>query len=133
MAIISCKVTKNPKYYCKIQLKGLPTGGNSRQHWRAKYAEIKKWKGLIFDALSETMEGIPRKPIGRVKLRYTRCSSNSMDWDNLVISFKSVQDGLVEARVLHDDKITNIPDLPVYRQKKAKRGEGRIIIELWEL
>ena len=132
MTVISSKVTLKPKYYCKIQLKGLPTGGNSRQHWRAKYQEIKKWKGAIFDALRAS-KGIPSKPLQKVKLRYTRCSSNSMDWDNLAISFKSVQDGLVEARVLHDDKIKNIPKMPVYRQVKAKRGEGRIIIELWEV
>jgi len=117
-------------YEVKIRLEGLPTGGNSRQHWRAKHAETKKWKNAILKALGNR---IPEKPLEKVKLRYTRASSNVMDWDNVAISFKAIQDGLVEAGVMVDDKVKNIPEMPIYDQVKAPRGKGYVTIEVWEV
>jgi len=75
----------------------------------------------------------PEQPLQQVKLKYTRFSSSKMDWDNLVISFKAVQDGLVESGIMKDDKVKNIPEIPVYTQEKAKKGEGYIEIEIWEI
>lgn len=121
---------KDGKYYLKIMLSGLPTGGNSRQSWRAKYAETTKWKKAVFFA---TKGKLPPKPLKKVRLKYTRCSSNKMDWDNLVISFKAIQDGLVDAGIMRDDKVKNIPELPVYEQNMAKKGEGKVWIEIWEI
>lgn len=121
---------KENKYYCKITLSGLPTGGNARQHWTTKYTEVTKWKKRILAAVGSSA---PAKPLERVKLKFTRASCGSMDWDNMIISFKSIQDGLVEARILADDKITNIPEIPMYEQANAKRGDGYVVIEVWEL
>jgi Holliday junction resolvase RusA-like endonuclease len=117
------KTTGN--YYLRIELVGLPTGGNSRQHWRAKYNENKKWKNRIFKAIGSDK---PTEPLKKVKLEYERYSSSRMDWDNLVISFKPIQDGLVEYGIIEDDKIKNIPEMPKYSQYDSKRGEGKIVI-----
>jgi Holliday junction resolvase RusA-like endonuclease len=111
-------------------LKGLPTGGNSRQSWRAKYAETTKWKKAVFFA---TRNKLPSKPLKKVRLKFTRFSTSKMDWDNLVISFKAIQDGLVDCGVMRDDKVKNIPEIPVYAQGMAKRGEGKVKIEVWEI
>ena len=118
------------KYYIKIKLMGLPSGGNSRQHWRDKYTEVSKWKSAILKAVGDNK---PPSPLQKVKLRYTRSSSNTMDWDNVAISFKAVQDGLTEAGVIADDKIKNIPEMPIYDQVAGKRGKGYITIEVWEI
>tara|TARA_R100001530_G_C4279867_1_gene145300 strand:- start:124 stop:504 length:381 start_codon:yes stop_codon:yes gene_type:complete len=123
-------IKKDGKFYLKLDLKGLPSGGNARQNWRAKYAETKNWKSQVFFA---TKGKLPPKPLKKVKLKFTRHSSNKMDWDNLVISFKAIQDGLVNAGIVRDDKVKNIPEMPVYEQVLAKRGHGCVSIEIWEV
>ena len=53
----------------------------------------------------------------------------SLDWDNLVASFKCIRDGLVEVGVMVDDK----PSVLIaceHRWGKAKRGEGRICVRV---
>jgi hypothetical protein len=124
------------KFYINIELKGLPKGGNFRGNWYAKYAENAKWANKIKEAVGNN---IPKAPIKRVKLTYTRCSCScsgdqpGMDWDNLVISFKPIQDALVTCGILENDTINNIPDMPIYKQEIAKRGDGKIRVELWEI
>ena len=52
---------------------------------------------------------------------------------NLAISFKAIQDSLVECGVMKDDKVKNIPEMPEYGQGISKRGEGYIEVEIWEI
>jgi Holliday junction resolvase RusA-like endonuclease len=46
---------------------------------------------------------LPPKPLEKFTITVTRYSSRSIDWDNLVASFKSHIDGLVNAGVLAGD------------------------------
>lgn len=126
----SDKEEKPKKYHIKFSLKGLPPGGNFRGNWRAKFAVVKEWKTKVHNAVKLKL---PKKPLKKVKLRYTRHSCNMMDWDNLVISFKEIQDGLVESKVMKNDTVKNIPEIPEYRQKKAARGSGSVTVEVWEI
>lgn len=125
------------KYYIRIEIsetpkRKLPKGGNARQHWTAKYSEVAKWKRAMIEAIGNK---IPPKPLEKVRLRFKRCSAkaDNMDWDNLVISFKSVQDALVEALILENDTRKNIPEIPKYETEYAKNKEGKLIVEVWEV
>lgn len=131
----NCK--KMNKYHIRVELyetakRKLPKGGNARQHWTAKYSEIKRWKNAAIEAIGDK---IPKAPLEKVRLRFTRYSrgADRMDWDNLVISFKHVQDALVEAGILANDTRDNIPNMPIYETGYAKAKSGKIVIELWEI
>jgi len=125
------------KYYIRIEIsetpkRKLPKGGNARQHWKTKFNEVSKWKKAMIEAIGDK---IPKDPLKQARLKFKRCSAraNNMDWDNLVISFKSVQDALVEALILENDTRKNIPEIPVYETEFAKNKEGKLIVEVWEI
>lgn len=72
----------------------------------------------------------PKEPLQKATLILTRCSSRETDFDNLVISFKPIVDGLVDARVLADDTGQVIVSRK-YQWEKApgKKGLVRIRVE----
>lgn len=103
-----------------------------QRHQRAAYR--KAWHGLITELIGDD---IPPTPIKVAALRYTRASSVCPDWDGLVAGFKVVQDGLVNAGVLADDRMENTigfgGPMPEYRWEQTKRGDGFILVELVEV
>lgn len=74
----------------------------------------------------------PQLPLKKAKLTLTRHSSYEPDFDGLVSSFKQIIDGLVEAKILENDKRENI-DVPCYLWKKALRGHGKITVRIEEI
>lgn len=118
-------------YVFEFELKGLPRMSNSllRGHWRSRIAYTQRWKYQVrLACLGEE----PKVPLERAKLTLTRCSTNEPDFDGLVSGFKSIVDGLVEARILANDKQANIGQ-PVYLWEKAKRGMGQVKIKVEEV
>lgn len=113
------------KYRVEFTLNGLPATTNSmgRAHWAVKAKEANNWKTQVCWKIKE--HGGPLKPLEVARLTLTRFSSNEPDPDGLVSSFKHVIDGLVEACVLKNDKISNI-GMPDYRWVKCRRGQGSI-------
>ncbi len=71
----------------------------------------------------------PPEPLERAKLTLTRCSSREPDTDGLVSCFKHVVDGLVEAKVLADDRPSNI-GIPDYRWEKCSNKLSRIKVQV---
>jgi Holliday junction resolvase RusA-like endonuclease len=119
-------------YHVVIKVNSLPQNTNSnafRSHW-SKYAETKRWEKLIGAAVNGNL---PRNPVGKARILYIRRSCGTLDWDNLVGCFKPIQDALVRCQILSNDSIKEIPEIPVYKQEKVKRGEGSISIEIWEI
>lgn len=74
----------------------------------------------------------PTLPLKRAKISYVRHSSSPIDGDNLAISFKHVQDGLVHAGIIENDSWNHI-GMPNYSWKKATKKEGFITIEVEEV
>ena len=99
-------------------------------HWRSRQAETKRWHKRV--AQMVLASGRPVQPLSQARVRFERHSTTEPDFDNLVASFKSVRDGLVEARVLEDDKPA-ILRFSEYQWHKAKRGEGRIRVVVHEV
>lgn len=72
----------------------------------------------------------PSAPLDRYRLILTRFSSSEPDYDGLVMSFKGIVDGLVQAKVLANDKLSNSGIWDV-RWVKSKPKEGSIKVEVY--
>lgn len=120
-------MTEN-KYSLYFVLPGLPKLANQllRGHWRTKHGHAKTWKRAVWRACWHLR---PEQPLEKAKLTLVRCSSVEPDADGMIISFKPVIDGLVEAGVLADDKISNI-GIPEYKWERAKRGSGHVKVRV---
>jgi len=75
---------------------------NSRMNWRTLHRRRKEWKEWVSLALRACR--IPDEPLRSAVVVYDRyCGYQEPDYDNLVSSFKWVQDAIVEAGVVADD------------------------------
>lgn len=92
-------------------------------------AEARKWKKAV---VAEVSEQKPSRPLLKAKLKLTRHSSSEPDFDGLVSSFKHCIDGLIEAGVILNDKMSNIGQ-PTYQWTYAPQKEGFIEIYLEEV
>lgn len=117
----------------EFKIIGLPatTNSSSRKCWQAKAKEARKWKEHVFNAVL-IAHSIPKSPLTKAKLTLVRHSSAEPDFDGLVSSFKHVIDGLIHAKVLVNDKVSNIGQ-PTYLWKLAKRNKGFIQIKVEEV
>jgi hypothetical protein len=117
-------------YKFEFSLPGLPRMQNPSgrgTHWAVISRESQQWKYMVGVAVSRNR---PAKPLHRAKLTLTRVSAVSPDSDGLVSGFKRIIDGLVESKVLLNDRVENI-GMPTYLWKKGKSGKGylRVLIE----
>lgn len=113
----------------KFELAGLPSLQPDTKHWRFRQKERVNWRMLVASKVGRMG---PAVPLERARLRLTRHSTTRPDPDNLAMSFKAVVDGLVSCGVLRDDS-SDVIGTPDYRWEKAKRGEGHVTIEVWEV
>jgi hypothetical protein len=116
-------------YRLEFHLPGLPPTPNHRQHWYVKAKSNREWRGAACLAAKAQK---PARPLERAKVTYIRRSSRPLDADNLTASFKPVQDGLVDAGVLANDKWENI-GFPTYLWEKAPMKQGGITVIVEEV
>jgi hypothetical protein len=118
-------------YRLELNIDGLPkTTNNSKSNWRARMAEARKWKQLVYSKIDATMR--PNEVLKEAKLTLIRHSSVEPDFDGLVSSFKHLIDGLIQARVIENDKMGNIGQ-PNYKWEYVPRNRGRVTIIVEEL
>lgn len=119
------------KYKFEFKLSFLPKLPNQllMSHWRIKQKEIKLAHQMVYGA---TFKKRPLAPLERVKLSYVRVSAREPDRDNLIFSFKHIQDGLVKAKILADDKPSVVLDSH-YSWKKGPQKTGHCLITIEEL
>jgi len=98
----------------------------SRVHWRKIHKERKRWKMLVWMA---TLGERPKEPFKKAQLTLTRFSAREPDYDGLVSSFKAILDGLVEAKIIADDR-PSVVGQPTFRWEKTNPGSGRIRVEV---
>jgi Holliday junction resolvase RusA-like endonuclease len=117
------------KYKLHIKLSGLPKLNNTHySNWRVAMAERKKWR------TASAWACIGNKPLFPLKKCTITCVRHSYgrqpDFDNLVVSFKSIIDGLKDAGVIVDDSSDVIVER-LYRSEKApaKKGWVEVIVE----
>jgi hypothetical protein len=116
-------------YVLELEIPGLPKRTNNAQaNWRAKYAEAKKWKRLVLNAVVFARKQ-PKAPCQKAQVTLTRHSSVRPDFDGLVSSFKHVIDGLILAKVIVNDN-HDVIGVPEYLWEKAPPKLGRITIKV---
>lgn len=114
-----------------IELPGLPPTANARSPgnlWKG-VKERKAWREAVARIARLRR---PPAPLTRVSLTCIRYSPVSMDYDNRVACFKPLIDGLKDAGVILDDN-DNVVLQRYYPPGRAKRGEGKVRIEIREL
>jgi len=121
------------RYILSFEINDLPkmanASGSKSTHWRYAQKEVKKWHNLVSAAVATHK---PPRPIQKVKLTLTRCSSVAPDYDGLVRGFKSVVDALCLCKILENDtlEITGPWDC---RWVKAPAKQGKIQITVEEI
>lgn len=126
---IASTIPQGGPYILEITLYGLPKTNAGHTHWAKAGAERRKWRK---HASSLAFPQRPRSPLSKCRLTCTRFSTVAPDYDNLSISFKSVIDGLKDAKIIVDDKPSCVVDRK-YLWEKAKRGQGRITVRVEEI
>lgn len=117
-------------YRLEIELPGLPPTTNGAQgSWRAAAGKRKFWRTATC-ILAKAKR--PQSPLTSCRITATRFSSAEPDYDNLVISFKSVIDGLKDAGVINDDKNSVVKER-LYLWFRAPKGKGRVGIVVEEI
>ena len=117
------------KYRLELKLNYLPKLPNQllMSHWRVKQKEIKLAHQIIFGASQRKR---PTLPLKKARLTFIRCSARQPDRDNLIFSFKHLQDGLVKAKILTDDNPHVVTDSYYSWQKHPqKTGHCIVIVE----
>lgn len=119
------------KYSLEFEVHDLPHTTNSlgRKHWAVKAKEARKWKEYVY---CQAYNYRPTEPLKKAKVTLIRKSSVSPDPDGLVSSFKHTIDGLVQAKIIVNDKFDNI-GFPDYRWEKAKPNQGSIKVIVEEI
>lgn len=106
------------------------TNDNVRLHWRVKHVESLKLKSRVKTQV--VLHGPPPAPLDKARVTLERHSSSEPDFDGLVSGFKFILDGLVDAGVLINDKMSVI-GAPIYIWKKAKKCAGKVKITVEEI
>lgn len=114
-----------------IPLKALRPNGNDHNYWgKTKAKKMAKAYGL--SVVREKVATSPFDPQAPLNILYTYYPpaprGRYLDDDNLIASMKSYRDGIA-AGLQMDDKgfITHPP------QHGPKEGNGKVIVELWQL
>lgn len=113
-----------------FELPGLPPMNISdKQHWRRVGQSARSWRQTA--CVTARSHGPPKKPLRAARLVLTRMSGHrSPDYDNLVISFKPIVDGLRDAKVITDDNMQVI-GIPEYRWERRAPKKGRVRVEVY--
>ncbi len=116
----------------KIELDGLPEINSAKHmHWRTKQKIDTGWKLRVRSAVHAYARNRPQtKPFTFAKIVYTRKSSAQPDHDNLVHSFKALQDALIGLVIIDDgpDYITTD-----HKWEQAPPNNGSVTIEVEEV
>lgn len=115
-------------------IEGLPATTNSggRAHWAVKAKEAKKWKYAVHKEARLQVANLCHEyslPLKKARLTLTRYSTREPDYDGLVSGFKHILDGLKEAGVIVDDKVSVIGQ-PIYLWEEAKPRQGKIKVKV---
>lgn len=121
------------KFVLEFEIGGLPKLPNQimYRHWRVRYAEAKRWKEYVQNAVRFAQER-PATALKHAEVTLTRISRRAPDEDNLMASWKHCVDGLVEAGIIENDDPATIGKI-ISRWEYSKRlKEQRIRIRVEE-
>lgn len=116
-------------YSLELTLPGLPKPTNRQNvHWRVRQKHNKLWKQRVFAAAWPFK---PPEPLKAARVTIVRHSSVCPDFDGMVSAGKHLIDGLKQAGIIVDDKMSVIGQ-PTYEWVKAPPKKGFITIKVEE-
>ena len=114
-------------YSLSFELPGLPKMNSSdRLNRWASIKERDKWREATILACKGKA---PIEPLKRARVWFTRHSTTEPDFTNLVQGFKHVEDGLVDAGIIVDDK-PSIIGQPTVTWVKASPRHGKVTVRV---
>lgn len=124
-----------------LELEGASPSNNEIKgmHFHVYRKTRQLWQKKVQEALSRC-EALP--PIDNAYLVIERyCSGSGLDWDNAYGGLKPILDCLVSASnknpdglgIIVDDNPKNMPYPPYIIQKSAKRGEGKLVVNIYRI
>jgi len=122
------------EYSLLLDIPGLPRLQSGTLHWRLRHKERREWHEAVGWEIQRQggTKVLPPEPLQSAHLCCTRYSPVEGDYDNLVVSFKPLLDGLKIAGVIADDH-PSVIGRPLYRWKKAPPKKGHVRIEVTTL
>lgn len=107
-------------------------------HFHAYKKLREDWRGYVLAALNQKTPG---SPIELAHVEIDRHCVGKLDWDNAYGGTKPLMDCLVSQTtrnpnglgLIADDNPDCIPNAPILRQVKAKRGEGKTVVRIYSL
>lgn len=116
-------------YRLEFTIKGVPGNpNNGYKSWRGIQAERKKWRRLVCEHVD--CRARPLEPLSKVSVTCVRATHKKDDFDNRVASFKSIIDGLVDAKVIiNDDESVIVIRQYLHEMSSPKNCHVRIIVE----
>lgn len=89
-------------YQIEIEIPVLETDPNKTRgrHWTTTSTNNQKIKMLV---KSKVAWNVPEKPLENFKISVTRIGPRTLDWDNLIASFKGYIDALKVSGIIKDD------------------------------
>lgn len=105
-----------------LSFSGLPPNPNdkSKKHWAENMKITKQWRAdafMLAKAAQARVVGSPALLHYHVSLGDER----RHDYDNILASFKPIQDGLVDAGMLADDTIAHVLPIVTFDREKPRQ------------
>jgi len=120
----------------KFEIRPNPPSPNVRQrtHWSTQRRRDKDISWRVYVGLHLNASGSSRPKYAKIIVHATRHAIKMMDQDNFVGSLKPVIDGLVDCKVVSDDKPELVKLGELNQKRVGKRAEERleIRVEEWE-
>ena len=118
--VVGCLANSNADKI-SLQFTGLPPNPNekSKKHWSANAIATKQWR---YDAKIIGLQAKAKVISGLALIHYhvSLGDQRRHDYDNVLASFKPVQDGLVDAGMLIDDTIDYVLPIVTFDRLKPR-------------
>ena len=98
----------------------------SHRTWQTVAGIKRQWQRL---AINEASRNLPSKPLSKAEAVFIRHSAREPDYDNMVISFKAIRDGLVKAGVLEDDHPRVLKAEYCWQKSSPKNGYVSVLVK----
>ena len=125
--------TDTVNYSLQIEIQYVETDPNNilGRGWRSKHKRFEQIKKNIHLL---TLKKRPKAPLTKFKISIIRkAGGRTLDWDNLIASFKPVIDGLVLAKIIKNDSWKYIRHIEADQVKTAEGVPKTLLINVQEI
>jgi hypothetical protein len=96
------------------------------------FSKNKHWDYMIRAQIVLNKKQLPPEPLKKARIKITRHSHRTLDYDGLVGSMKPVVDALVSAGVIADDSWNVTGQWNVWQEFRPKKDGPRLEVSVYE-